>query len=180
MLNRMTLLDWAILAFPLLLALRGLSIGGVRVLLSGYFRGVLSLALAPFAGGIMHEIKPDLFSDISSGTGLPPLGGVLVGWAIAFVIVYLLLGIFRNIVAGILDASGPGRFLDRLFGVPAGLFVGTLLAMAIVVGPSLWVSSTMPSDRQPSALRDSVLLPIAVSYGRPLVDRVNEALRGLN
>lgn len=179
MLSRMTLLDWAIVALPALLVLRGVSTGGVRVLLSGYFRGLLSLALAPFAIGLLMAVDRNLFDRMTVTVGLPPLGGMLVGTLVGFVIAYVLIGIVRNVLAGALDATSVGRALDRLLGIPAGLLVGICLAMAIVVAPSVYVRNYIAADRQPAAIRNSVLLPVAEAYGLPIVHRISAAINGL-
>ena len=78
-----------------------------------------------------------------------------------------------------LNATALGRLLDRLFGVPAGILVGAVLAMAVIVAPVIQVKALVVAERQPAELRYSVLLPMAERFVAPVVDEILKRLRQL-
>jgi uncharacterized membrane protein required for colicin V production len=171
-LGRFTLLDWLILALPLLLVLRGLLKGGVAVLFSGFARLLLSIALAPLALAYAAGRQGASLEALAAKLGVP---AVAIPWAVGLIVVlvvYVILGFIGRSLSGLLNATTVGRAVDRLLGLPAGLLVGAWLALLVVVGPGLQARALLAPESQPAVLRDSVLLPIAEQYWRRVMDPV--------
>jgi hypothetical protein len=84
-------------------------------------------------------------------------------------VIYSVLGILWRGLRGALSSSAIGSALDRLVGVPLGLFIGALLCALVVIPPAVQFRSTLPQADQPPGLRNSVLLPIVEQQIRELI-----------
>lgn len=164
MLAAMTWLDWLLVAIPALLVLQGLAGGGVGVLLSGIARFFMALVLAqiPVVLSVVYLRGP--IATLAAKTGLEvPIASLIVGgvvFLVSAILIFKLLGMLRAGLAAMLNASSAGRFIDRLLGIPAGVAVGLVVATAFVALPALYLKNGLKlTDRQPEAVRQSVLLP---------------------
>jgi uncharacterized membrane protein required for colicin V production len=172
----MTWLDWVIVGIPAVLALIGLAVGGTSLMLFGLIRffTAVPIALLPVYYVLMHQ-KPMLQQLAVQLNVTFPVASLAIGGAIflvALIVVYRVLGLLWAGLRDILSLSFIGRALDRLVGIPLGLFVGTLLCATAVIPPSVQFRSTIPQSDQPPGLRNSVVLPM-------VEQQIREAMRYL-
>lgn len=169
----MTWLDWVIIGIPAAFGLLGLGIGGTSLMLFGLIRFLTAVpvALLPVYYVMVHQ-KPLLQTIAVQLNATLAVASLAIGAAVfvvALIVVYLLLGILWAGLRDILSLSFIGRALDRLVGIPLGLFVGTLLCAIVVIPPSVQFRSTLPQSDQPPGLRNSVLLPMLEEQFRELI-----------
>jgi uncharacterized membrane protein required for colicin V production len=170
MLGRFTLLDWLIVGLPLAFAFVGWRRGAARTLLSGLGRILVSLLVAQVAVTVVLARFGPTLERIAAEHNLPPAWGLIGGGIATVVAVFALVGLAGKALVGALDATGPGRALDRLAGLPAGLLVGAALVLIAIVtpisqAPALGWRGTMPAE-----VRFSVLLPVAERFAGPLLE----------
>ena len=160
----LTWVDWIIIGIPAACVLAGLLRGGTSLMRFGPIRLMISwpLALAPVAYVMYYQRH--LIDQLGALLGVTPVvATTIVGtivFVLALIIIYRLLGLFWGGLRRLLSGSFIGDLIDRLFGIPAGIFVGALLCAFFAVAPAVQLRSTMPNSDQPPALRDSVLLPL--------------------
>ena len=169
----MTWLDWVIVGIPAAFALIGLAVGGTSLMLFGLIRFLTAvpIALAPVYFVTMQQ-KPLLQKLAVQFNATFAMASLAVGVAVfvvALIVAYILLGFLWAGLRDILSLSFIGRALDRLVGIPLGLFVGTLLCAILVIPPSVQFRSTWPQSDQPPGLRESVVLPMVEQQIRELM-----------
>lgn len=168
---RFTILDWAVIALVIGVAMQGARMGFVNFLLVGRARALLALALAPAVlswGMVQYGGARQLASSLAI-----PLGwATTVGTLASTVIVFMVLGLFGHVFSAIAGVGTAGWSLNRLLGLFTGAFVGTWIAIFAIVGPSLAAKDYVRPERQPLALRLSILVPWVNTYIRPRVDQV--------
>jgi uncharacterized membrane protein required for colicin V production len=169
----MTWLDWTIVGIPALFVLVGLAIGGTSLMLSGLVRFVTAVPLAGLPVAYVATTQKDFIQQLAVQAGLTfPVASIIaysVIFIVALIVAFILLGLLWRGLRSVLSLSAVGRALDRLVGIPLGLFVGTLLTAIAVVPPSVQFRSTLPQPDQPPGLRNSVLLPLVEDQIRELI-----------
>lgn len=169
----MTWLDWVIIGLPAAFTLIGLVIGGTSLMLFGLIRLLTAVPLAamPVAYVAMNQKAP--LQQIAVQTGLSFAVASSIAYSVifivGFIVIYSVLGILWRGLRDILSSSGIGSALDRLVGIPLGLFIGALLCALVVIPPSVQFRSTLPQTDQPPGLRNSVLLPFVEQQIRELI-----------
>ena len=172
---RFTIIDWAVVALIVGVAIQGARMGLVNFLLIGRARTLLTLAIAPAVlswGMLQYGGARQLAASLAI-----PLGwATTVGTLTSTVLVYLLLGLIGHALS-VFTSSGPaGWSVNRVLGFCAGAFVGTWLAIFAVVGPSLVARDYVRAERQPTALSSSVVVPWVNRHLRPRIDQVVSAI----
>ena len=169
----MTWLDWVIVGLPAVFVLIGLLIGGTSLMLFGLIRFLTAMPLAamPVAYVATHQKALIQQLAVQTGQSFAIASSVVysVIFIVALIVVYSVLGILWRGLRDALSSSAIGSALDRLVGIPLGLFIGALLCALVVIPPSVQFRSTLPQADQPPGLRNSVLLPIAEQQIRELI-----------
>ncbi len=179
MFSQFTLLDWAIVAFPLLFLLLGMSAGAINILLSGLMRLLVALMLAqlPVAWVQLNTGLPGWTSrtlGVDIGLARLIVGGVV--FLMALVIIMKVLAWLRDALHGAFSSNSVGRFLNQILGIPAGLFVGALVSLIFIVLPAYVIKRTA-TGRPPEFIQRSVLQPRLEARIRTYVDTIQGARR---
>ncbi len=168
----LTWVDWIIIAIPAACVLAGLLRGGTSLMRFGLIRFMVSwpLAMGPVAYIMFRQRH--LIDQFGAALGITPVMATsivaTVVFIVALIIIYRVFGLFWGGLRHLLAGSAIGTLIDRLLGIPAGLFVGAMLCAYVAVAPAVQFRSMTPSGDQPPALRDSVLLPMVEEQLRDL------------
>jgi len=169
----MTWLDWTIVGIPAFFVLVGLAIGGTSLMLTWLIRLVTAIPLAVLPVAYVATTQKGLIQQLAVQAGLTFQIASIIAYSVIFIVALIvafsLLGIFWRGLRSVLSSSAIGRALDRLVGIPLGLFVGALVCAIAVIPPSVQFRSTMPQSDQPPGLRNSVLLPMVEQQIRELI-----------
>jgi uncharacterized membrane protein required for colicin V production len=169
----MTWLDWLIVGLPALFVVIGVMIGGTSLMLFGLIRFLTAVPIAAMPVAYIAMNQKALLQQLAVQTNLSFAVASSIAYAVIFIValivIYSLLGALWRGLREILSSSAIGSALDRLVGIPLGLFIGTLLCALVVIPPSVQFRSTLPPSDQPPGLRDSVLLPIVEQQIRELI-----------
>ena len=169
----MTWLDWVIVALPAIFLLIGLVIGGTSLMLFGLIRFLTAVPLAAMPVAYVAMNQKGALQQLAVQTGLSFAVASSIAYSIIFIValivIYSVLGILWRGLRDVLSSSAIGSALDRLVGIPLGLFIGALLCALVVIPPSVQFRSTLPQADQPPGLRDSVLLPMVEQQIRELI-----------
>jgi uncharacterized membrane protein required for colicin V production len=167
-----TWVDWGIVAIPVICVLAGLLRGGTSVMHFGLVRFMTALPLATAPVLYVMYYQRQIIDQLGQQFGITPVMATTIVGAVIFIaaliIVYRVLGLIWRGLRHLLASSLVGDIIDRIFGVPAGLFAGGVLAALIGIVPGVQLRTTLPQDEQPPALRNSVLLPMAEEQMRGL------------
>jgi hypothetical protein len=170
--STLTWVDWIIVGIPAFCVLMGLLRGGTSVMYFGLVRLLTAWPLATVPTLYVVYYQKQAVERLALQLGLTPIMATVIINAIVFVIalivIYRVLGLLWGGLRRVLATSTIGEVIDRVFGIPAGLFAGALLCFLLAVVPGVQFRSTLPQADQPPGLRNSVLLAMA-----------EEQLRGL-
>jgi hypothetical protein len=168
--------DWLIVGLPAGFALIGLLIGGTSLMLFGLVRLLTSVLLAAAPAAYVATYQKPLIQQIAAQLNVEfAMAQVVVNAAVfivALIVIYRVLGILWRGLRSVLSQSFIGRALDRLVGIPVGLFIGALLCAIAVVPAAVQYRATIPQGDQPPGLSNSVLLPMIEQQIRDLMQYV--------
>lgn len=171
-LQSFTWVDWAIVAIPAVCVLAGLLRGGTSLMHFGLVRFMTAWPLATAPVLYINYYQRQLVDQVQLLLGITPvMATAIVGtvvFVIALIIIYSVLGLVWRALRHVLASSLVGDIVDRVLGIPAGLFVGGLLVALLAIVPGVQLRSSLPQIDQPPALRNSVLLAIAEEQMRGL------------
>lgn len=139
-------IDWVLLAIVAVSALFGLMRGFVGV--------VISLVAWVLAGWVAFNFGAQVALLLASD-GEPTAGQVLAGYALSFMGVLVVVGVFGWLVRKLVRSIGLSG-LDRMLGLVAGIARGAFVACALVLLLGL---TTMPRE---AAWRSSAVVPVFV------------------
>lgn len=179
MISQFTLLDWAIVAFPVLFLLLGMSAGAINIVLSGLMRLLVSIVLAQIPVGYvqLNTGLPGWTSrTLGIDIGLARLAVGIVVFVISLIVLMHILAWLRDVLHGAFSSTSVGRFLNQILGIPAGLFVGALVSLIFVVLPAYVIKRTA-TGRPPEFIQRSVLQPRLEARIRTYVDTIQGARR---
>lgn len=169
----MTWVDWLIVGLPAGFVLIGFLIGGTSLMLFGLIRLLTALPIAAVPAVYVATYQKPLIQQIADQLNVEfSMAQVVVNavvFVVALILIYRVLGMLWRGLRSLLSTSFIGRALDRLVGIPFGLFIGVLLCAIVVIPPAVQYRSTLPQSDQPPGLRSSVLLPMIEQQIRDLV-----------
>jgi uncharacterized membrane protein required for colicin V production len=169
----MTWVDWLIVGLPAGFVLIGFLIGGTSLMLFGLIRLLTGVPLAAVPAAYVATYQKPLVQQIADQLNVQfAMAQVVVNAAVfivALIVIYRVLGVLWRGLRSVLSTSFIGRALDRLAGIPLGLFIGVLLCAIVVIPPAVQYRSTLPQIDQPPGLRSSVLLPMIEQQIRDLM-----------
>lgn len=160
MLSQFTIVDWAILAFPALFLLVGINRGGIAILLSRLARFLVALVLAQIPV-LYVQLRTDAPGTTARWLNLDlNTARIIVGIVVflaSMLVIMRLLAFLRGILQQIFGGNALGRLLDQILGIPAGLAVGFLLSLLLVVLPVSQIKAH--AGRKFASIERSVLQP---------------------
>jgi hypothetical protein len=172
----MTWVDWLVVGLPAGFVLIGFLIGGTSLMLFGLIRLLTTVPLAAIPAAYVATYQKPLIQQIAEQLNVQfAMAQVVVNAAVfvvALIVIYRVLGILWRGLRSVLSSSFIGQALDRLVGIPLGLFIGVLLCAIVVIPPAVQYRSTLPQGDQPPGLRNSVLLPMVEQQIRDLMQYV--------
>jgi uncharacterized membrane protein required for colicin V production len=171
-LQSLTWVDLAIVAIPAICVLAGLLRGGTSLMHFGLIRFMTAWPLATAPALYINYYQRQLIDQVQLLLGITPvMATAIVGtvvFVIALIIIYRVLGLIWRGLRHVLASSLVGDIIDRLLGIPAGLFAGGILTLLLAIVPGVQLRSSLPQVDQTPALRNSVLLAMAEEQMRGL------------
>jgi hypothetical protein len=145
-------------------------------MLFGLVRLLTSVLLAAAPVAYVATYQKPLIQQIAAQLNVQfAMAQVVVNAAVfivALIVIYRALGILWRGLRSVLSSSFIGQALDRLVGIPLGLFIGLLLCAIVVIPPAVQYKATVPQGDQPPGLSNSVLLPMIEQQIRELMQYV--------
>ena len=167
----MTWLDYTIIAIFVIATGLGLRMGAVNLMLHGAVRSVWTNWLA--LTGVLVTV-----ASIGAGTlDILWLGlGLFVLYSALWHIAYRVFGWLQEPAALAIERHVWGPTINRLMGIPAGLFVGYCAVMLLVILPAVHVRGALPATvAPPDYVRESKLAPEFVPAAEQTVAFVSQA-----
>ncbi len=168
----LTWVDWIIIAIPAVCLLAGVLGGGTSLMHFGLVRFMTAWPLATVPALYVTYYQRPLIDQVAGQFGVTPIMASIVVntviFIVALIVIYQVLGIIWRGLRRLFAGSTIGGLVDRLLGIPAGLYAGALLCAVLAVAPGVQFRASLPSSDQPPGLRNSVLLPLAEEQMRGL------------